>query len=137
MEGGAPDDDEEEEAAAGVGRACGVSEARSACLAPALWSRERGDAEAVEGTDLGGVGGGKSGGAGEEGEEEEERGVSSGAGRGGASLRCEGLCAVCVSEAPCCARAAEGAPGVLALRVHFGDVWVARAQILEAVHIEG
>ena len=33
--------------------------------------------------------------------------------------------------------AAEGAPGVLALRVHFGDVWVARAEVLEAVHIEG
>ena len=57
-------DDEEVEAAVGVGRAGGVSEARRACLAPALWSRERGDPEAVEGTDLGGVGGGKSGGAG-------------------------------------------------------------------------
>ena len=76
-------DDDEEEAAVGVGRACGVSEARRACLAPALWSRERRNPEAVEGTDLGGVGGGKSGGAGEEGEEEDERGVSSGAGRGG------------------------------------------------------
>ena len=51
-------DDDEEEAAVGVGRAGGVSEARRACLAPALWSRARGDAEAVEGTDLGGVGGG-------------------------------------------------------------------------------
>ena len=75
-------DDEEEEAAVGVGRAGGVSEARRARLAAALWSRECGDAEAVEGTDLGGVGGGKSGGAGEEGDEE-EWGVSSGAGRGG------------------------------------------------------
>ena len=75
-------DDDEEEAAVGVGRARGGSEARRACLAPALWSRDRGNAEAVEGTDLGGVGGGKSGGAGEEGDEE-EWGVSSGAGRGG------------------------------------------------------
>ena len=51
-------------------------------------------------------------------------------------MRGVGVCA-CVSEAPCCARAADGAPGVLALRVHFGDVWVARAQVLEAVHVKG
>ena len=106
-------DDEEVEAAVGVGRAGGVSEARRACLAPALWSRERRNPEAVEGTDLGGVGGGKSGDAGEE--EEEERGVSSGAGRGASEFALRrAVCCVWVSEAPCCARAAEGAPGVLA-----------------------
>lgn len=104
MEGGVRDDDEEE-VAVGVGRAGGVSEARRACLAPALWSRARGDAEAVEGTDLGGVGGGKSGGAGEE---EEERGVSRGAGRGASEFALRrAVCCVWVREAPCCARAAE------------------------------
>ena len=71
-------DDDEEEVAVGVGRARGVSEARRACLAPALWSRARGDAEAVEGTDLGGVGGGKSGGAG---------GGGGGAGQGKVSVQ--------------------------------------------------
>ena len=110
-------DDDEEEAAVGVGRAGGVSEARRACLAPALWSRERGDAEAVEGTDLGGVGGGKSGGAGEEEGEEEGRGVSSGAGRGASEFALRrAVCCVWVREAPAVLepRNAEGAPGVLA-----------------------
>ena len=90
-------DDDEEEVAVGVGRAGGVSEARRACLAPALWSRERRNPEAVEGADLGGVGVGKSGGAG---------GGGGGGGAGGeqrCGARSERVCAakgcvLCVGE---------------------------------------
>ena len=166
VEGGAPDDDDEEEAAAGVGRACGVSEeeaaaservecgrgrrrrrwrpawdARAVCprrvARASLRHFGRGSAEMPRPSRVPILAGSAAGNLGAR-EEEEERGVSSGAGRGASEFALRrAVCCVWVSEAPCCARAAEGAPGVLALRVHFGDVWVARAQVLEAVHIEG